>query len=84
VLRNERILCPRCGKHCSILEPCKAPKIQGKHLEQSDVGRWVTYTPSHGAKERGTLSSFREDGAIFVRFKGPQGERCDADALSWG
>ena len=62
----------------------RLPRIQGKILEDADIGRWVTYTPSHGAKERGTISSFRDDGAIFVRFKGPQGERCDPETLAWG
>lgn len=60
------------------------PKIDGKLLDPSDLGRWVTYTASHGGKERGILSSFRANGAIYVRFKGPHGERCPAENLTWG
>lgn len=65
------------------------PKIEDKELEPSDVGRWVIYIPNHAAEnpmqwERGKLSSFRDDGAIFVRFKGPNGERCDPGNLRWG
>jgi len=60
------------------------PRIEGKLLEPSDVGRNVTYTHLHGERDFGKLSSYREDGAIFVRFKGPNGERCDPEQLSWG
>jgi len=64
--------------------------IQGQVVTQTDVGRNVTYVPNHAPDdpsqwERGVLSSFREDdGAIFVRFKGPNGERCNPENLRWG
>lgn len=59
-------------------------KIQGQELRPDDIGRWVTFTSMFGNKERGVLSSFRSDGSIFVRFKGPDGERCNPEDLSWG
>lgn len=59
------------------------PTIQGKELTRQDIGRKVCYTAPHGAVEFGEISSFRDDGSIFVRFKGPNGERCPADRLSW-
>lgn len=60
------------------------PKIQDKELDFTDIGRNVTYTPSHGQPEHGKLSSFRDTGAVFVRFKGPGGERCEPETLTWG
>lgn len=63
------------------------PKIQDKELEEKDIGRNVTFTYLHGERSFGQLSSYRSDaegGAIFVRFLGPNGERCDAEQLSWG
>lgn len=60
------------------------PKIEGKPLDEADIGRWVTYTTPHGEKQRGSLSSYRPDGSIFVRFSGPGGERCDPRQLTWG
>lgn len=62
----------------------KHPMIDGKPLDPSDIGRRVIYTSSHGERERGVLSSYRDDGAVFVRFKGPHGERCQAGRLTWG
>lgn len=67
----------------------KTPMIQGKPLSEIDIGCHITYVPNHAKDdpkqwERGTLSSFREDGAIFVKFKGPNGERCDSENLRWG
>ncbi len=74
------------GTRIPIKDPAavKTPKIQGKELTQEDIGRQVTFTYPHGERCYGVLSSFREDGAIFVRFNGPTGERCDAERLSWG
>lgn len=37
-------------------------------LTKGDVGRWVEYTPGHGAKERGRLKSWNEK-FIFVVYK---------------
>lgn len=65
-------------------KPETGPRIAGKPLEPSDIGRNVTFTHHHGEKEYGRLSSYRGDGAIFVQFKGPNGERCNAEQLSWG
>lgn len=64
-------------------------KIEGIRLTEEDLGRKVTYVPNHALDrpllwEHGELSSFRDDGAIFVRFKGPCGERCEPDNLRWG
>jgi hypothetical protein len=70
------------------------PKIQGRELTESDIGSNVTYKPNHAKDdpsqwEHGKLSSFRYEqdrveGTIFVRFKGPNGERCNPENLVWG
>lgn len=65
------------------------PQIEGQTLTETDIGRHVIYVPNHAPRdpkqwEHGILSSFREDGAIWVRFKGPTGERCDPHQLRWG
>ena len=63
--------------------------IDVKSLTEADIGRNVVYRPHHALDgpvsewEYGKLSSFRKDGSIFVRFKGPQGERCDPENLFW-
>lgn len=60
------------------------PRIQAKTLTPEDIGRPVVYRdPGSRRVEQGVLSSFREDGEIFVRFKGPGGERCPPERLSW-
>jgi len=64
-------------------------KIEGQVLVETDLGRNVVYVPMHAKDdpkqwEHGKLSSYREDGAIFVRFKGPTGERCNPEDLRWG
>jgi hypothetical protein len=56
--------------------------IEQKVLDETDIGRGVIYNNGYG-KEYGKLSSFREDGAIFVRFLGPNGERCNPESLKW-
>jgi hypothetical protein len=58
--------------------------IGGRALKPSDIGCNVTYVPKYGQREHGKLSSYRDDGAIFVRFKGPGGERCNPEDLEWG
>lgn len=64
--------------------------IEGKKITDDDIGRRVTYIPNHAKDdpkqwEHGVLSSFNDSaGAIFVRFKGPQGERCSQENLTWG
>lgn len=60
------------------------PCIEGKPLTPDDLERNVTFTYRHGRRVFGKLSSYREDGAIFVRFAGPGGELCDAELLTWG
>ena len=65
------------------------PAIEGQVLTDDDLGRNVTFIPNHAKDdptqwERGRLSSFGDDGAIFVRFKGPNGERCGSENLRWG
>ncbi len=62
--------------------------IDPKELKKSDIGRNVIYKPQHAKEdpkqwEYGHLSSFRADGAIFVRFKGPNGERCNPEDIYW-
>lgn len=64
-------------------------KIEGIELQPEDIGRKITYVPNHANDrpllwERGELTSFREDGAIFVKFKGACGERCEPENLRWG
>ncbi len=66
-----------------ILKP-KWAMIQGKALDATDIGRKVAYQAFPNAPyEIGVLSSFRDNGAIYVRFNGPQGERCPPNTLSW-
>lgn len=65
-------------------------EIQGKKITEDDIGRRVTYIPNHakddpGQWERGVLSSFNDsNGGVWVRFKGPTGERCNTENLIWG
>lgn len=71
------------------------PAIQGVELTPEDIGRTVVYTPPHGGPgHQGVLSSYRADtsdektgkvrlGAVYVRFRGPQGEMCQPSSLSW-
>lgn len=57
--------------------------IEVKDLNPWDIGRKVSYRPRESGWEFGVLSSVREDGAIFVKFKGPTGERCEPKNLFW-
>ncbi len=67
-----------------IIKP-RWPTIQGKPLDANDLERPIDYQPYPNAPfERGYLSSFRETGSIYVRFRGPQGERCPPSTLTWG
>ena len=69
------------------------PMIEGKMLEESDIGRGVWYVPTHAKEgdysqwEEGVLSSFRFDSegkpAIFIRYKSPDGARTEASCLKW-
>jgi len=59
------------------------PKIEGKELSDDDLGREVWYISYAAAEpELGVISSV-QNGAVFVRFHGPNGERCPPDKLRW-
>lgn len=68
------------------VEPPRKAMIQGEELTDGDIGRIVAYQPPHAARpEFGTLSTFSHaNGAIWVRFAGPTGERCPPEYLKWG
>lgn len=62
--------------------------INVEELTEEDVGRKVLYKPFYfrddpSRWEVGTLSSFRDNGRVFVKFKGPTGEACNAMDLFW-
>lgn len=64
--------------------PPNWPTIEGKPLTEYDIGLRVLYQPYRdGPFQEGTISSFREDGGIFVRFNGPTGERTPSTKLFW-
>jgi len=56
--------------------------IDIKKLKESDVGRNVTYHREWCEKEFGKLSSWN-DKYVFVRFKGPNGEGCEPEDVSF-
>lgn len=56
--------------------------IEISKLSQKDIGRNVTYHREFCKKEFGVLSSWN-DMYVFVRFKGPNGEACDPDDVSF-
>lgn len=65
-----------------------APAIEGTVLELTHLGALVRYTDPHsGRSDLGVLSSWRVSDSgeplIWVRFKGPNGERCDPERLTW-
>lgn len=51
-------------------------------LTEKDVGRNVTYHREHCAREFGKLSSWTAT-TVFVRFKGPNGEGCQPEDVSF-
>lgn len=51
-------------------------------LNESDKGRNVIYHREHCAREVGRLSSWN-DCYVFVRFKGPGGESCQPEDVSF-
>lgn len=55
--------------------------IDPKTLTEADVGRNVTYR-EHCTVEFGKLSSWNEK-YVFVRFKGPTGEACEPEDVSF-
>lgn len=56
--------------------------IDPKKLTKDDIGRNVTYHREHCKKEFGTLSSWN-DTYVFVKFKGPNGEACLPEDVSF-
>lgn len=60
------------------------PTIESKKLTKNDIGRKVIYTSPHGTKEEGVISSFIDDRTyVFVQFRGPNGEACPENHLTW-
>ena len=53
-----------------------------KELTQNDIGRNVTYHREFCNREFGQLSSWN-DKYVFVRFKGPNGEACEPEDVSF-
>jgi hypothetical protein len=51
-------------------------------LSDADVGRKVVYHREHCRQEEGELSSWNAK-VIFVRFRGPAGEACEPDDVSF-
>jgi hypothetical protein len=56
--------------------------IDIQSLQESDIGRNVTYHREFCNVEHGKLSSWN-DKVIFVRFKGPTGEACEPEDVSF-
>lgn len=56
--------------------------IDPKELTREDVGRGVVYHREHCALEIGMLSSWN-DRFVFVQFKGPNGEACIPEDVSF-
>lgn len=56
--------------------------IEINKLTQSDIGRNVIYHREFCDREVGKLSSWN-DKYIFVRFKGPYGESCQPEDISF-
>lgn len=52
-------------------------------LTKEDIGRNVTYHREYCDKEYGVLSSWN-DKYVFVRFRGPNGEACSPEDVSFG
>ena len=56
--------------------------IEISQLKESDIGRKVIYHRAFCNREEGELSSWN-DRIIFVRFKGPNGEGCEPQDISF-
>ena len=56
--------------------------IEIKNLKEKDVGRNIVYHRDFCEVEHGKLSSWNEK-YIFVRFKGPTGEACEEQDISF-
>lgn len=61
------------------------PHIEGVALTPEHIGKRVLFVPPYdpAAVESGIISSWRECGAIFVRFRSTSGQRCPAEWLKW-
>ena len=51
------------------------------NLSQNDIGRKVTYQ-DFGRVQEGEITSWN-DRFIFAKFKGPQGEACNSEDLTF-
>ena len=56
--------------------------IDPARLTQNDIGRNVLYHREYSTPEVGRLSSWNEH-YVFVQFKGPNGEACDPEDVSF-
>lgn len=56
--------------------------IKIKDLKEKDIGRNVIYNRKYFKVEFGKLSSWNEK-YVFVRFKGPNGEACEEEDVSF-
>jgi len=56
--------------------------IDPKTLTPEDVGREVVYQPRHAQREYGSLTSWNDE-FVFVRFRGPTGEACRPQDVSF-
>lgn len=56
--------------------------IDPSKLTQADVGRQVTYSREYCETQFGVLSSWN-DLYVFVKFKGPGGEACEPEDVSF-
>jgi hypothetical protein len=56
--------------------------IEISKLTEEDIGRNVTYHRDFCDKEFGKLSSWNQK-FVFVRFKGPNGEACEPEDVSF-
>ena len=56
--------------------------IDIKKLTKEDIDRNIVYHRKYCKTEEGKLSSWN-DKYVFVRFKGPSGEACDPEDVSF-
>jgi hypothetical protein len=56
--------------------------IQPSQLIDADRGRKVIYHREYCEREEGEISSWN-DRYVFVRFKGPNGEACEPEDISF-
>ena len=56
--------------------------IEIARLTEADKGRQVLYHREFSRRETGVLSSWN-DKFVFVRFRGPNGEACEEEDISF-